>query len=99
VRREIRESAVRKQEPLSFFAIAGLPDAALAQCRSVIIRKTRPMPDRLTRGFGAWGDWPAASALVENIDAQAVAQLAGVPDVGGAPGSGAGGDRLQARRV
>ena len=99
---KIHELAVRKQGPLSFFAIATLSDAALAQCRSGNYREgeanarqsylafgqgIRPArrTDRRTRGHAGslpdrLGKLDEASGLLQNIDAKAVAQLAGVPD-------------------
>jgi DNA-binding winged helix-turn-helix (wHTH) protein/serine/threonine protein kinase len=99
---KIRELAVRKQGALSFFAIATLSDAALAQCRSGDYREGEPNARRAhedsVKAFGTnagltggttetlascligVGKLDEASALLETIDAKAVAQLAGVPD-------------------
>jgi DNA-binding winged helix-turn-helix (wHTH) protein/serine/threonine protein kinase len=99
---KIRELAVKKQGPLSFFAIAGLSDAALAQCRAGSLREgeanarrayqdsakafgdraglTGGTADTLASCLIGEGKLDEASALLQNIDAQAVAQLAGVPD-------------------
>jgi DNA-binding winged helix-turn-helix (wHTH) protein/serine/threonine protein kinase len=89
--------AVAKQGPLSFFAIATLSDASLAQCRanhyvdgSLSARKSYEAARQafgpkagLTGGrLTLWPQLGDASALLDSIDTKAVAQLAGIPDWG-----------------
>jgi serine/threonine protein kinase/DNA-binding winged helix-turn-helix (wHTH) protein len=98
----IHEIATRKQGPESFFAVATLSDAALAQCRAGRYREgetnARKAFDASVKAFGPkagltggvahslasceieLGKLDEASLLLENIDAKAVAQLAGFPD-------------------
>jgi DNA-binding winged helix-turn-helix (wHTH) protein/serine/threonine protein kinase len=67
----IHELAVRKQGPLSFFAIATLSDAALAQCRSGRYGEgesnARKAYDSSARGFGARAGLTGATAYTEAI--------------------------------
>jgi serine/threonine protein kinase/DNA-binding winged helix-turn-helix (wHTH) protein len=100
----IHEIAVRKQGPLSFFAVATLSDAALAQCRAGRYREGEPNARKAyeasTKAFGpragltggvadtlaacliGLGNLDEASALLQQIDVAAVAQLAGDRDWG-----------------
>jgi len=100
----IHDLAVRKQGPLSFFAVATLTDAALAQCRAGHDREgesnARKAYDASAKAFGAragmtgataytlasclitLGKLEEATALLQQIDAPAVAQLSGDPDWG-----------------
>jgi ATP/maltotriose-dependent transcriptional regulator MalT len=100
----IHEIAVRKQGPLSFFAVATLSDAALAQCRAGRYREGEPNARKAyeasTKAFGphagltggvadtlaacliGLGQLDEASALLQQIDVPAVAQLAGDRDWG-----------------
>jgi hypothetical protein len=99
---KIHELAARKQGALSFFAIATLSDAALAQCRQGSYAEGEPNArqafEASSKAFGAragltggaaytlascqigLGKLPEASSLLAQIDTQAVAQLAGIPD-------------------
>lgn len=94
--------AIRKQGPASFFAIATLSDAALAQCRAGHSREgeanARKAYEASVKAFGPragltggaaytlascsidLGKLAEASRLLREIDAKAVAQLAGFPD-------------------
>jgi len=62
----IHALAVRKQGPLSFFAIATLTDAALAQCRAGRYREGEPNAresyQAATKGFGARAGLTGATA-------------------------------------
>ena len=100
----IHEIAMHKQGPLSFFAIATLTDAALAQCRAKRYREgeanARNAYDSSSKAFGpraaltgagahtlatcllGSNKLDEASALLQHIDVQAVAQLSGDPDWG-----------------
>ena len=100
----IYDTAVRKQGPLSFFAVATLTDAALAQCRAGHDGEgesnARKAYEASTKAFGPragltggtaytlasclidLGKLNDASALLQQIDAPAVAQLSGDPDWG-----------------
>lgn len=100
----IFDLAVRKQGPLSFFAVGTLTDASLAQCRSGLLREgeanARKAYDTSAKAFGpragltggaayslascllGSGKFDQASALLQQIDAPAVAQLTGDPDWG-----------------
>ena len=100
----IHEIALHKQGPLSFFSIATLSDAALAQCRAKRYREgesnARNAYESSTKGFGAragltgaaahtlascllgFNKLDEASALLQQIDVQAVAQLSGDPEWG-----------------
>jgi serine/threonine protein kinase len=96
--------AVKKQGPSSFFAVATLTDAALAQCRAghgregeSNARKAYQISEKafgpragLTGGTAyslascliGLGKLDEAAALLQQIDAPAVAQLSGDPDWG-----------------
>ncbi|MBZ5725298.1 MAG: winged helix-turn-helix domain-containing protein [Acidobacteriia bacterium] len=98
----VYDRAVRKQGPNSFFAIATLTDAALAQCRAGDYGRGEPNARKAfeasSKAFGAragltggtayslascWiggGKLREAAQLLQEIDSQAVAQLAGFPD-------------------
>jgi hypothetical protein len=98
----IYQLALKKQGPMSFFAIATLADAALAQCRAGRYtegeRNARKAYDASAQAFGARAGLTGgaaytlascsigldklqeASKLLEEIDTNAVAQLAGIPD-------------------
>jgi hypothetical protein len=98
----IYQLALRKQGPMSFFAIATLSDAALAQCRAGRYpegeRNARKAYDASAQAFGARAGLTGgaaytlascsigldklqeASKLLQEIDTNAVAQLAGIPD-------------------
>jgi ATP/maltotriose-dependent transcriptional regulator MalT len=100
----IHELAVRKQGPLSFFAVATLSDAALAQCRAGRYREGEPnarksyeasvkafgpragltggVADTLAACLIGLGKLDEASALLQQIDVTAVAQLTGDRDWG-----------------
>ena len=100
----IHELAVRKQGPLSFFAVATLSDAALAQCRAGRYREGEPNArksyEASVRAFGPRAGLTGgvadtlaacligldkldeASALLQQIDVPAVAQLTGDRDWG-----------------
>jgi tetratricopeptide (TPR) repeat protein len=100
----IHELAVRKQGPLSFFAVATLSDAALAQCRAGRYREGEPnarksyeasvkafgpragltggVADTLAACLIGLGKVDEASALLQQIDVSAVAQLTGDRDWG-----------------
>ena len=100
----IHELAVRKQGPLSFFAVATLSDAALAQCRAGRYGEGEPNArksyDASVKAFGpragltggvadtlaacliGLGKLDEASALLQQIDVSAVAQLTGDRDWG-----------------
>jgi eukaryotic-like serine/threonine-protein kinase len=100
----IHEIAVRKQGPLSFFAVATLSDAALAQCHAGHYREGEPNArksyEASVKAFGArsgltggvadtlagcligMGKLDEASALLQQIDVPAVAQLTGDRDWG-----------------
>ena len=100
----IHELAVRKQGPLSFFAVATLADGALAQCRAGHYREgqsnARKAYEASAKAFGpragltggaayplascliGLGKLDEASALLQQIDVPAVAQLSGDPDWG-----------------
>ena len=95
----IYEIAVRKQGPLSFFAVATLSDAALAQCHASRYREGEPnarksyetsvkafgprsgltggVADTLAGCLIGMGKLDEASALLQQIDVPAVAQLTG----------------------
>ncbi len=101
---DIHDLAVQKQGPLSFFAVATLSDAALAQCRAQRYREGESNARKAylssTKAFGpraglsgAAADTLAgcligldkleeATALLQQIDLPAVAQLTGDPDWG-----------------
>jgi len=94
--------AVKKQGPTSFFAVATLSDASLAQCRGGHTREgeanARKAYEVALKAFGARagltggtaytlascaidrGELTQAAGLLQGIDSQAVAQLAGFPD-------------------
>jgi len=100
IRDELRlhEMAVAKQGPQSFFALAALSDAAVAQCRAGHIaeglRNSEEAYGLSTKAFGAkagltqaiafssatcligMSQWDKASALLDKIDPETVAQLA-----------------------
>jgi serine/threonine protein kinase len=100
----IYEIAVRKQGPLSFFAVATLSDAALAQCHAGRYREGEPnarksyetsvkafgprsgltggVADTLAGCLIGMGKLDEASALLQQIDVPAVAQLTGDRDWG-----------------
>src|SRR5258706_1795419 len=100
----IYDLAVRKEGPGSFFAVATLTDAALAQCRAGHDAEgesnARKAYEASTKAFGPragltggtaytlasclidLGKLEDASALLQQIDAPAVAQLSGDPDWG-----------------
>ena len=100
----IHEIAVRKQGPLSFFAVATLSDAALAQCHAGRYREGEPnarksyetsvkafgprsgltggVADTLAGCLIGMGKLDEASALLQQIDVPAVAQLTGDRDWG-----------------
>lgn len=100
----IHDIAVRKQGPLSFFAIGTLADGSLAQCRGGHYREgesnARNAYDSSAKAFGPRAGLTGgaayslascligldkldeASTLLRQIDAKAVAQLAGDPDWG-----------------
>jgi serine/threonine protein kinase/DNA-binding winged helix-turn-helix (wHTH) protein len=100
----IHEIAVRKQGPLSFFAVATLSDAALAQCHAGHYREGEPnarksyeasvkafgprsgltggVADTLAGCLIGMGKLDEASALLQQIDVPAVAQLTGDRDWG-----------------
>ena len=100
----IHELAVRKQGPLSFFAVATLADGSLAQCRAGRYREgqsnARKAYEASAKAFGpragltggaaytlascliGLGKLDEASALLQQIDVPAVAQLSGDPDWG-----------------
>ena len=100
----IYEIAVRKQGPLSFFAVATLSDAALAQCHASRYREGEPnarksyetsvkafgprsgltggVADTLAGCLIGMGKLDEASALLQQIDVPAVAQLTGDRDWG-----------------
>jgi tetratricopeptide (TPR) repeat protein len=100
----IHELAVRKQGPLSFFAVATLADGSLAQCRAGRYREgqsnARKTFEASAKAFGpragltggaaytlascliGLGKLDEASALLQQIDVPAVAQLSGDPDWG-----------------
>jgi eukaryotic-like serine/threonine-protein kinase len=100
----IYELAVRKQGPLSFFAVATFSDAALAQCRAGRYREGEPnarksyeasvkafgpragltggVADTLAACLIGLGKLDEASALLQQIDVPAVAQLTGDRDWG-----------------
>ena len=100
----IHELAVRKQGPLSFFAVATLSDAALAQCRAGRYREGEPnarksyeasvkafgpragltggVADTLAACLIGLDKLDEASALLQQIDVPAVAQLTGDRDWG-----------------
>jgi serine/threonine protein kinase len=100
----IHELAVRKQGPLSFFAVATLSDAALAQCRAGRYGEGEPnarksyeasvkafgpragltggVADTLAACLIGLGKLDEASALLQQIDVSAVAQLTGDRDWG-----------------
>jgi DNA-binding winged helix-turn-helix (wHTH) protein/serine/threonine protein kinase len=100
----IHELAVRKQGPLSFFAVATLADGSLAQCRAGRYREgqsnARKAFEASAKAFGpragltggaaytlascliGLGKLDEASALLQQIDVPAVAQLSGDPDWG-----------------
>jgi DNA-binding winged helix-turn-helix (wHTH) protein/serine/threonine protein kinase len=67
----IHELAVRKQGPLSFFSIATLSDAALAQCRSGRYNEgesnARKAYDSSAKAFGARAGLTGATAYTEAI--------------------------------
>jgi DNA-binding winged helix-turn-helix (wHTH) protein/serine/threonine protein kinase len=99
---KIHELAVHKQGPLSFYAVATLTDAALAQCRKGLYAAGEPNArqafEASAKAFGeragltggaayslascelGLGKLPEAASLLAQIDPQAVAQLAGIPD-------------------
>jgi hypothetical protein len=99
---KIHELAVKKQGPVSFFAIATESDAALAMCRGGQLEQGALHAQRAyeasVKGFGpkagltggaahtlasCWielGKLGDASRVLEGIDANAVAQLAGSKD-------------------
>jgi len=54
----IHELAVHKQGPLSFFAIATLSDAALAQCRAPLKKDEEPFQKRAFESLKAALDRP-----------------------------------------
>ncbi|MFZ0318616.1 MAG: winged helix-turn-helix domain-containing protein [Candidatus Sulfotelmatobacter sp.] len=100
----IHEIAVRKQGPLSFFAIGTLADGSLAQCRAGHYRdgesNARQAYESSIKAFGpragltggaayslascliGLGKLDEATSLLQKIDVNAVAQLAGDPDWG-----------------
>ena len=100
----IYDIAVKKQGPMSFYSIATLSDASVAQCRANHLvegeESARKAHDASVRGFGpkaalteatllplancliGLGKLPEASEDLDQIDAKAVAQLAGDPDWG-----------------
>jgi serine/threonine protein kinase/DNA-binding winged helix-turn-helix (wHTH) protein len=100
----IHELAVRKQGPLSFFAVATLVDGSLAQCRGGHAgdgeSNARQAYQASVKAFGPSagltggaayalascliiaGKLEEASALLQQIDVAAVAQLSGNPDSG-----------------
>ena len=100
----IHDIAVRKQGATSFYAIAPLSDAALAQCRAGQYREGEPNARKsyedsrktfgehagLTGGAAytlasCWigtGKLREAEKMLQGIDIQATAQLAGFPDWG-----------------
>jgi len=100
----IHELAVRKQGPLSFFAVGTLADGSLAQCRGGHYREgesnARKAYESSVKAFGpragltggaayslascliGLGKLDEAAKFLQQIDAPAVAQLAGDPDWG-----------------
>ena len=100
----IHEIAVRKQGPLSFFAVGTLADGSLAQCRAGHYREgasnARQAYESSVKAFGPRAGLTGgaayslascligldkldeATSLLQNIDVNAVAQLAGDPDWG-----------------
>src|SRR4029077_13571396 len=100
----IHELAVRKQGPLSFFAVATLADGSLAQCRAGRYREGQSNAGKAyeasAKAFGpragltggaaytlascliGLGKLDEASALLQQINVPAVAQLSGDPDWG-----------------
>ncbi|MFZ0417856.1 MAG: winged helix-turn-helix domain-containing protein [Candidatus Sulfotelmatobacter sp.] len=100
----IHEIAVRKQGPLSFFAVATLADGSLAQCRAGHYRdgesNARQAYESSGKAFGpragltggaayslascliGLNKLDEAATLLRQIDAPAVAQLAGDPNWG-----------------
>jgi serine/threonine protein kinase/DNA-binding winged helix-turn-helix (wHTH) protein len=100
----IHELAVRKQGPLSFFAVGTLADGSLAQCRGRHYREgesnARKAYESSVKAFGpragltggaayslascliGLGKLDEATKFLQQIDAPAVAQLAGDPDWG-----------------
>ena len=100
----VYDNAVKKQGPLSFYSIATLSDASVAQCRANHLAEgeanARKAHDAATKAFGAKsalaqgtglplancliaeGKLQEASQYLKNLDAKAVAQLAGDPDWG-----------------
>jgi serine/threonine protein kinase/DNA-binding winged helix-turn-helix (wHTH) protein len=101
---KLHQLALRKQGPLSFFAISSGSDTALAECRAGRFREgeqdarrayqdaakafgpsaglTGGTADTLAACLIGLSKLDEAEALLRNIDAKAVAQLAGVPDWG-----------------
>ncbi len=81
--------AIRKLGPGSFYAIATLSDAALAQCRAGRYREGEPNARAGLTGGAAYtlascsmglGRIEEAGHLLDAIDANQVAQLTGFPD-------------------